>query len=232
MTKAKNIETELRVLGDPAWALKSRRFFKTGQGEYSADDEFIGISMPTLRAEVSQRYPLALSTTRLLLRSTAHEIRLFALLMYERDDNQERWVDAYLENLNYVNNWDLVDCSAYKILGPHLLDKDKSLLFELATSPSLWRRRVAMITTLHFIKHGHVQTTIDLLDHLLDDQEDLIHKACGWMLREIGQVNPVEFRQYLNSNYREMPRTMLRYAIEKLSKEERRDYREGRVAAS
>jgi len=233
MKNAKNVEAELRLIGDPTWALKSRRFFKTGKGEYSADDEFIGISMPTLRAEVNQRYPLSLPTTQVLLRSSAHEIRLFALLMmvhsYERDENQQKWVNAYLANLDYVNNWDLVDCSAYKILGPHLLDKDKSILFELAESPSLWRRRVAMITTLHFIKCYHVQTTIELLDQLINDKEDLIHKACGWMLREIGQKNPTVFRQYLNSHYQRMPRTQLRYAIEKLTVDERRAYREGRV---
>ncbi|MBX2825112.1 MAG: DNA alkylation repair protein, partial [Gammaproteobacteria bacterium] len=167
---AVRIDSELRALGNSEWAQKSRRFFKTGEGGYAATDEFVGIPMPLLRAEVKKRFPLPLKTISDLMPSSCHEVRLFALLTlvrcYERQDNKKEIVSTYLSNLEHVNNWDLVDCSAYKILGPYYLERDKSVLFELAVSQSLWERRVAIITTLHFIKNAHVQTTLELLDLL------------------------------------------------------------------
>lgn len=235
MTSAKSVKTHLLSLADPEHQKRVQRFFKTGKGDYSEGDQFLGIRMPVLRQAVVQFYPLSIKANLTLLKSPLHEVRLFALLMLVRmfvlgsADDQEKIVTVYLDNLKYVNNWDLVDASCYKILGPYLVDKKKTLLFTLARSESLWERRVAIVTTFHFIRHDDLDTTLALTDILINDPEDLLHKACGWMLRDVGDRDGLLLRNFLSSRYRTMPRTMLRYAIEKFPKDERTDYLQGVV---
>ncbi|MBX2883243.1 MAG: DNA alkylation repair protein [Granulosicoccus sp.] len=235
MVSAKSIKEHLQTLADPTHQKAALRFFKTGEGEYGAGDHFIGIRMPVLRQAVVQFYPLSNKVIGSLLKSPIHEVRLFALLMLVRmfelgsTEDQENIATFYLANLEHVNNWDLVDASCYKILGPYLYARDSSILFDLARSSSLWERRVAIVTTFHFIRQGDYQTTFALADILLNDAEDLIHKACGWMLRNVGDRDGKLLREYLTTRYKTMPRTMLRYSIEKFPGDERRQYLDGEI---
>lgn len=235
MTSAKSVKNHLLSLADPSHLKSAQRFFKTGKGDYGEGDQFIGIRMPVLRKAVTEFYPLTLKTTVTLLKSPLHEVRLFALLMLVKMfelgsvEDQEEIVGVYMDNLKHVNNWDLVDASCYKILGPYLVDKKKTPLFKLAQSESMWERRVAIVTTFHFIRHDDLKTTLELTDVLIDDPEDLLHKACGWMLRDVGDRDGLLLREFLSSRYQTMPRTMLRYAIEKFPKDERANYLQGLV---
>lgn len=212
-----------------------RRYFKTGSGEYGEGDRFIGVRVPVLR-KLSRKYrDLLLPECKQLLQSPVHEERLLALLIlvlqFQKADEagQKRIYRLYLNNLRFINNWDLVDSSAPHIVGAWLWDKGRSPLYELARSPKLWRRRVAIMATFHFIKQKDYKDTLRLAGLLLGDKHDLIHKAAGWMLREIGNRDPKTEAAFLKKHYQQMPRTMLRYAIEKLPPNERDLYMKGTI---
>ena len=228
--KTAQLRNRLRQLADPAIAAHSRRFFKCAPGEYAAGDRFLGIRAPKLRALTKEFRAMPVNESLRLLRSPYHEERLCALLLlvqsFTGGDTETREIIAqgYLENLRYINNWDLVDSSAPQILGAYLADKPKRPLYELAASKELWARRTAIMATFHFIRQQHFHTTLDLAKQLLQDNEDLIHKAVGWMLREIGKRDGKLERAFLDKHCRTMPRTMLRYAIEKFPATERKRY--------
>lgn len=227
---AKEIIDSLRKLGDPVRAEHSQRFFKTGPGEYGEGDLFLGIRVPLLRKEVRSYKGIDLNTLEKLLQSKWHEIRLFALLAlvdtFRKSDPplQEKVFNIYLNNTCRINNWDLVDLSAPHIAGAWLVNRDRSLLRRFAVSELLWERRISIIATQHFIRLNDFKDTLAVSDILLNDKEDLIQKAVGWMLREVGKRNREIEENFLHPRYRKMPRTMLRYAIEKFENEQRMKY--------
>jgi 3-methyladenine DNA glycosylase AlkD len=224
------IHGELGKLADPAIARSAQRFFKTGPGEYGAGDRFLGIRVPQLRKLVRAFQAATLPIVTKLLQSAWHEERLFALLLlarqYEAGDpaTRTRIAKLYLAKRRYVNNWDLVDSSAHLILGPHLQLADRRLLDKFARSRNLWERRIAMLATLCYIRQRDHGDALRIARLLLDDREDLIHKAVGWMLREVGNRDPAVERRFLDAHAAQMPRTMLRYAIEKFPARERAKY--------
>ena len=230
-----NARQALRRYASPEKAKVNQWFFKTGKGEYAEGDRFIGVTVPQIRSVVKQYQNLPLAQVLKLLSSKIHEERLLALLIlvaqFKCGDTktQEQIVDAYLSNLQYVNNWDLVDSSAHYILGVYLRDKSRKILYTLARSSRLWDRRVSIITTLHFIKGGDFSDALKLAGLLLKDPEDLMHKAVGWMLREVGKKDQQVLEEFLKTHYQQMPRTMLRYAIERFSKPKRTLYLKGRL---
>ncbi len=232
---AEEIVKELRGLGDPEAAEFLGRFFKTKPGEYGEGDRFLGIRVPVLRKLARKHQALGLSDCRALLVSPYHEARLLALLIlvraYDRGDEERRAAiyRLYLDHLAYVNNWDLVDCSAEHIVGRHLEAGDKAILYDLARSSSVWERRIAIMATFRYVKAGSFEETLRIADMLLQDPHDLIHKAVGWMLREVGKRDRVVAEAFLRPRYRRMPRTMLRYAIERYPEELRQRYLRGEV---
>lgn len=235
------ILNQLTELADPDIAQHSSRFFKTGENDYGAGDKFLGLRVPVLRQKVKQFKQANLADALVLLKNEYHEVRLFAVLLmvslYERAKKNDRAaqakrqaiVEAYLANTQYINNWDLVDSSAHKILGHYLFDKEREVLYQLAHSHHLWQKRIAMMTTYYFIKQGQFQDTFNLAEILLNDSHDLIHKIVGWMLREVGNIDKSAEEGFLITHYQAMPRTMLRYAIEKFPKNERQSYLVGDV---
>lgn len=223
------IHRQLRSLGSPRKARLLRGFFKTGPGEYGEGDVFLGATVPEIRRLAEEHGQIPLSGIRSLLHSPIHESRLLALIIlvdqYEGNgDGRKRIFDFYLRSTRHINNWDLVDCSAPQIVGVHLSGKQARLLDRLARSSDLWKRRIAIVATLHFIRQGRLRDTFRLARTLLDDPEDLIHKATGWMLREAGKRNQRSLERFLRAHARRMPRTMLRYAIERLSERKRRGF--------
>jgi 3-methyladenine DNA glycosylase AlkD len=213
------------------------RYFKTGKDEYAEGDRFIGVTVPNQRL-VAKKYfsQISLDELRELIRSEIHEHRLTAVIMlvykFERlksDEEKKKIYEFYLKHTDYINNWDLVDTSAPKIIGAYLFDKRKDLLYEFANSENLWKQRIAIISTLYFIKKKHLDDTIKISEILLNHKHDLIHKAVGWMLREVGDVNKEVEVNFLNKHYKNMPRTMLRYAIEKFDEELRQKYLKGEI---
>jgi 3-methyladenine DNA glycosylase AlkD len=232
---AGQISKVLRELGDPAIAEHSQRFFKTAKGEYGYGDKFLGIRVPVLRKHVKLWQDIRLEQVATLLKSGFHEERLLALLLLVRqfssgdDDHKTAIYNLYLNHTRYINNWDLVDSSAHLILGPYLERRDRQLLYELSDSANFWERRMAIMATFHFIKQEEFEDALKIAARLLRDDEDLIHKAVGWMLREVGKRNLVVEKAFLKAHYSQMPRTMLRYAIEKFPDKERKAYREGKV---
>lgn len=201
---------------------KKDYFFKTGVGSYSEHDEFLGVSVPKVREIAKKFVKASFDDLDKLLSSRYNEERLLALLILiekYKKENKERLVDFYLKNLNYVNNWNLVDLSCYKLLGNYYLDKSKDIFYDLALSNNLWKRRVAIVSTFEFIRNNNFKDTLMLSKLLINDKEDLIHKACGWMLREVGKRDLESLLLFLEEHSKEMPRTMLRYSIEKLDKE-------------
>jgi len=235
MKLSDQIIDELHLLKDEKIAEHSQRFFKTGKGQYGEGDIFLGIRVPILR-HVSKKYKsIPLDEVKVLIYSKYHEVRLISLyllvLMFKKsktDEQQKEIYDFYLMHAKQVNNWDLVDSSAHYIVGPYLMNKDRSVLFEFAISNNLWERRIAMMSTFHFIKNMDFGDALQIAEILLHDDHDLIHKAVGWMLREIGNRNKEVEEEFLINHYKSMPRTMLRYAIEKFPKEERKEYLAGR----
>lgn len=229
------ITDHLRSLANPEIAEHSQRFFKTTEGEYGFGDKFLGIRVPVIRQAVKKYKNTPLSVAEKLLKSEYHEVRLFALLLLvfrfskSSVDEQEEIYHLYLSNTQYVNNWDLVDSSAHHIIGTYLENRDKSMLYDLSKSDSLWERRIAIMSTFYFIKKNQFSDTLHISEQLLSDQEDLIHKAVGWMLREVGKRDLPKEVAFLKAHYQKMPRTMLRYAIEKFSKEERQKYLSGEL---
>ncbi len=233
-SRAKDVSKSLRELADPRIAEHSQRFFKTGPGEYGEGDLFLGIRVPVVRRQVAKFKDLPLEETVDLLRSSYHEERLCAVLLlvskFKQGNEVEKKAiyDLYLTETGFINNWDLVDSSAHFIVGAYLNDRDKGPLYELAESDSLWERRIAIISTLYQIRRNRFEETLKIAAVLRDDREDLIHKAVGWMLREVGKRDPALERFFLKQHYKKMPRTMLRYAIEKFPQKERRAFLEGR----
>ncbi len=230
---ATDVRAALRALHDPARALGSARFFKTGKGQYGEGDQFLGITVPAQRTVARAHRDLPLPEIEALLASAIHEERLTALLIlvdaYARGDDATKraCVDFYLRNLARVNNWDLVDSSAHLIVGDWLLTRDRRLLRKLARSTNLWERRVAMVATLAFIRAGESEDTFAIASLLLGDTHDLMHKAVGWMLREVGKhAGEDVLRAFLREHAAAMPRTALRYAIERFSEAERKAWRE------
>jgi len=230
-----NLHLVLKNQANPEQAKTLLRFFKTGKGEYGEGDKFLGIKVPVSRKIAKQFKDLSFEEIQELLNSKIHEERLIALFIlteqYRKGNGEHKKViyNFYLRNAKRVNNWDLVDLSAEKIIGAYLLDKDKKVLLRLAQSKNLWERRIAIMSTFHFIKNGFYDTTFAISDMLLKDEHDLIHKAVGWMLREIGNRNLAEEEKFLKKNYKTMPRTMLRYAIEKFPEKKRQVYLKERV---
>ena len=226
----KNIIIDLQNLNDPVKAEILSKFFKTGKGQYGEGDIFLGIKVPEQRKVAKKYTGLTLDDISHLLKSEIHEFRLTALfilvLKYKKEDThgKQEIVDFYLRNTENINNWDLVDSSAHYILGDFLLDKDRSILYELARSENLWERRIAMLSTFAFIKNEQFEDALNISEILLFDKHDLIHKAVGWMLREIGKSDLKTEDEFLQKHYNEMPRTMLRYAIEKFDEEKRNFY--------
>ncbi len=233
--KSKEISKILRDLADPSIAEHSQRFFKTGKGEYGEGDKFLGIRVPVLRQQAKKYVAMPLKEIQRLLKSVFHEERLCALLMlvlkFSKGNQKEQAsiYKLYLDNTKYINNWDLVDSSAHQIVGAYLENKDKKVLYKLSKSDDLWERRIAIMSTFHFIKKNKFTTTLDLAKQLINDEEDLIHKAVGWMLREIGNRELAVEKAFLKTRYKKMPRTMLRYAIEKFPESERKKYLQGVV---
>jgi len=231
----KIINNDLLQLANEQIAEHSQRFFKTGKGEYGEGDIFLGIRVPLLRRLVKKYGGISIAEVRKLLHSKFHEERLLAVLMLVQlfksaDESVQKQVyDLYLENTEFINNWDIVDISASNIVGAHFYEKDKAPLYDLVQSKNLWERRIAIIATFYFIRQNEFDDTLKLAEILLNDKEDLIHKAVGWMLREVGK-REIEFEEeFLQEHYKIMPRTMLRYAIEKFPETSRKMYLRGEV---
>ncbi len=231
-TVPSTVREKLRALADAKRAAGAARFFKTGGGEYGEGDKFLGVTVPQVRSLVREGDDLSEAGLLSLLHSEWHEERLLALLILVRrfqrakgdERERKRVVDLYLDNSQWVNNWDLVDSSAPYILGEWLLPRDRAILQQLASSESLWEQRIAVLATFAFIRAGEFADTLRLCKSLLGHNHDLMHKACGWMLREVGKRDPAPLRTFLDQHAARMPRTMLRYAIEKLSEQEQRRY--------
>ncbi len=224
------IQARLAGLANPRDAAHAQRFFKTGPGEYGHGDVFRGIRVPVLRNLARDYRDISGAACEQLLASPFHEDRLLALLIlvqqYQHGDETRR-TDTYrcfVRNMRLVNNWDLVDSSAPYISGPHLLARDRSILYRWSASRDLWTRRIAIMTTYYFIRQGDFTDTLKIAHVLVNDPHDLIHKATGWMLREIGNRDRDCEREFLDRHAATMPRTMLRYAIEKFPERERKMY--------
>jgi 3-methyladenine DNA glycosylase AlkD len=230
------VEARLIELGKPADAAFLQGFFRTGPGEYGEGDRFLGIRVPVLRTLIREYRGMAVEEMETLLRSPWHEARLLALLLlvdaWVRGgaETRERIHRLYLASTAYVNNWDLVDSSAAQLVGAQLEAGDRGKLEDLARSASLWERRIAIIATLHYIRRGDFGTTLRIAELLVDDRHDLIHKAVGWMLREVGNRDRAAEEAFLRRHHRTMPRTMLRYAIEKFPEDVRKAYLRGEMA--
>jgi len=226
-----NLQIELRKLAKPEKIPIYKNFFKTGKGEYGEGDEFIGVTVPDSRKVAKANVDISYEDLVYIIKSRIHEDRLCALitLVYKfqkakTEQEKKRAVDFYIHYHLYGNNWDLVDTVSDKILGPWLINMDKSLLYEYAHSSNLWERRIAIMTTFHFIRQGKFEDTIKISEILLNDKDDLIHKAVGWMLREMGKREQQDLINFLNKHYKNMPRTMLRYSIERLPEQLRKGY--------
>jgi len=230
-----DLAARLRQRADQSRVAGLQRFFKTGPGEYAEGDVFIGVTVPDLRQVCRECRDAAIPDILFLLGSAVHEERLLALLLlveaFRRGTDQAKReiYRLYLANTKFVNNWDLVDSSAPHIVGAWLFTRSRSPLRRLARSSSLWERRIGIIATQFFIRRGDFEETFRIADLLLADRHDLIHKAVGWMLREVGNRSPKAERAWLESRYPRMPRTMLRYAIEKFPEAERRQYLAGTI---
>jgi 3-methyladenine DNA glycosylase AlkD len=232
---ALEIEHTLKTMGDPEKAEFVARYFKTGPGQYGEGDRFVGLTVPVLRQLARKYKALPLHDVALLLTSPIHEARLLSLLILVEAckkaaiAEKEHIYHIYLDHTKYINNWDLVDASADHIIGGFLRERDKSILFTLAASPLLWERRIAIMATFHFIKQGQFSVTLSIAEQLLSDTHDLIHKAVGWMLREVGKRNQAVEEEFLKLHHGTMPRTMLRYAIERFPEDLRRKYMTGKI---
>jgi 3-methyladenine DNA glycosylase AlkD len=233
-TNAQMILANLSSLADAAKARVAQGFFKTGAGEYGEGDQFLGIRLPVLRSLARDFRDVGLDVALPLLKSSWHEARSLGLMLmikiFQRGDEatQKKIYDLYLKHTDFVNNWDLVDLSAEHIVGRWLADKSRAPLMKLAKSKSVWERRIAILATFHYIKKGDYAETLRIAKLLLKDEEDLIQKAVGWMLREVGKrVSQEAEESFLQRYYREMPRTMLRYAIERFAEPKRKAYLRG-----
>lgn len=230
-----DVSQALNAAGDPERAKFVMGYFKTGKGGYGENDVFIGLTVPVTRAIAKEYKDLPLKDIQKLLSSEIHEFRLCALVILclqmkkSSPEKQEELYEFYLKNTKYINNWDLVDLSARDMVGAYLEDKDRSILRKLAHSKDLWEKRISIIATYHFIKLKDYKDTFEITEILLHDSHDLIHKAVGWMLREAGKMDQKQEELFLKKHYKTMPRTMLRYAIERFAPDLRTAYMKGTV---
>jgi 3-methyladenine DNA glycosylase AlkD len=227
---------DLKAVSTPERVIGAARFFKTGPGEYGEGDVFLGVTVPDLRRIAKQYYALDLNDLQRLLTAKEHEVRTAALLIlvaqYERGDAalQNAIFNLYLSNTQHINNWDLVDCSCREIVGAHLRTGSRKLLTRLAKSKSIWERRIAMVSTMALVRDGDLDDALLVAELLLDDPHDLIHKAIGWVLRVLGDVDRAALLRFLEKHYDRIPRTALRYAIEHFSPVERRNLLAGKFS--
>lgn len=227
-----HLKNDLQALGSPQKAAFLSRYFKTENGQYGAGDQFLGITMPEIRATATKYSTLSINEWEELLHSPFHEFRMAALIglvkrfqKSQKDtETQQTIFELYLNNLEYINNWDLVDVSCRDIVGAYLFYKDRSILYELAHRNHLWAQRVAIISTSYFIARNQFSDTLQLSELLLSHKHDLIHKAVGWMLREIGKRDELVLEEFLDTHVKQMPRTALRYAIERFPESKRKYY--------
>ncbi len=228
MLNLSDLKKDLHKLANTKRKKILQNFFKTGPGQYGEGDVFLGVTVPQSRSIAKKYADLSLDDTKRLLNSKIHEERLVAILLlvhkYQNSEDKKPIVDYYLKNSKKINNWDLVDLSAPKILGNFLLDKNKSILYKLSKSKNLWERRISIISTHTFILNHRFSDTLKISEILLNDEHDLIHKAVGWMLREVGKKDEKILERFLKKHYKKMPRTMLRYAIEKFPEKKRKSY--------
>jgi 3-methyladenine DNA glycosylase AlkD len=230
---AKEISKRLQKIGDKEDARFLQGFFKTGVGQYGEGDIFLGIRVPAIRKLAKEYKNLPFKEILSLLKSPYHEVRLFALISFvntfaQGDEIiQKKIYDLYVANTHYINNWDLVDLSAPNIVGASLMERSRKPLYQLAKSKTLWERRIAMLATFYFIKNNQFDDSLKIAAILLQDKEDLIHKAVGWMLREVGKRDIDCAESFLQKHCRTMPRTMLRYAIERFTPAKRSKYMNG-----
>jgi 3-methyladenine DNA glycosylase AlkD len=229
---AQSIQEHLRSLSSPEAAAAAARFFKTGPGQYAEGDIFLGLRAAVMHDLAKQHHALPFNQIPTLLKSATHEDRLLALLILVRrvkaDETVKKQVyTLYLAHTRYVNNWDLVDASAPAIVGGYLADKARDPLYRLATSSNLWERRISVVATHYFIRRDDFADTLLIAERLIGDREDLIHKAVGWMLREVGKRHQPTLESFLRRHGKVMPRTALRYAIERFPADVRRGYRSG-----
>lgn len=227
---------ELEKNSDKERAMHSQKFFKTGKGEYGEGDVFIGLTMPMQRNIARKYLNLSLPKIQELLKSKIHEHRMTGLIIltekYKRaktDEDKENIFGFYLKNTKHINNWDLVDVTCQHIVGDFLLNKDKKILYDLVHSENLWERRIAIVSAGRFISKNDFEDVLAIAELLLDDKEDLMHKAVGWMLREVGKRDEEILRNFLKGNYKRIPRTTLRYAIEKFNEAERKKWLVGNI---
>lgn len=230
------IQNEIRKLADPVIAQHSMRFFKTGKGEYGYGDKFIGIRVPVLRKLAKKYVDLNIVDVKKLVKSKIHEERLTGLIILvnkyksAKDISERNKIyKIYINHFKYINNWDLVDVTCPHIVGPHLMNKNRKVLYVWAKSDHLWTRRIAIITNWWFIRNDDLNDVFKISKILLNDEHDLIHKAVGWMLREAGKKDRKAMEVFLKKHYETMPRTMLRYAIEKLPESRRQSYLRGTI---
>jgi 3-methyladenine DNA glycosylase AlkD len=230
-----NIQKELKRSGNKEYAARLRKYFKAGKGEYGEGDRFLGIQVPVLRKIAKKYRSLSIDEVSELIRSQFHEERLFSLFVlgdiFKRANDKDKKIiyTVYLSNTKFINNWDLVDASAGNIVGAYLLTRDKESIYVLARSKNVWERRISIMSTSYFIQYNRFVDTLNVAEMLLGDEEDLIHKAVGWMLREIGKRDFALEERFLGKYYKCMPRTMLRYAIEKFPEEKRKSYLRGEL---
>jgi 3-methyladenine DNA glycosylase AlkD len=233
MNKLLELQRGLKNLADPERAKLLQGYFKTGKGEYGEGDIFLGLTVPAVRATAKKYVDLSFEDIKSLLVSKFHEERLIALLILVQKFNkgdekkQKEVYEFYLNNTEGINNWDLVDLSSHEIIGKYLLRgpvKGNLILFKLAKSKNIWERRIACISTFEFIRNNRLDDSMKLAEMLVNDRHDLMHKAVGWMLREVGKKDLEAELKFLDKHYRKMPRTMLRYAIEKLPEKQRLAY--------
>lgn len=231
------IQDELRKFASEKVAEKSRYFFKTGKGQYGHGDIFIGVKAADLRNLAKNNTTLSVTETKKLIRSKVHEERALGLLIlvyrYKKTKDElehEKIYKLYISQFKHINNWDLVDCSCAYIVGPYLLNKDRKILYTWAKSDHLWTKRIAMVTNWWFIRNGDLKDVFKLAKVLLHDEHDLIHKAVGWMLREAGKKDQPALETFLKKHYQKMPRTMLRYSIEKFPETKRQKYLKGKIS--
>jgi 3-methyladenine DNA glycosylase AlkD len=234
-TTASDVQRYLHSLGSPDGAAAAARFFKTGPGEYGEGDVFLGLRAAQMHSVAKEYRDLSFQDLRVLLRSVIHDDRLLALLILVRrvvnaDENvKKRVYELYLSHTAHVNNWDLVDASAREIVGGYLANKDRKPLDRLAASHSLWERRISIVATHYFIRQNDFADTLRISERLLSDTEDLIHKAVGWMLREVGKKHQPTLESFLRHHGNKMPRTALRYAIERFPEKLRQAYLKGTI---
>ena len=231
---ATHAKKELLAFASPHRANVNRSFFKTGQGQYGEGDVFIGVSVPDTRSVATRFQNLNFVEIKKLMTSPLHEERLLAIIIlslnfkkWQKMTEKEKIYKFCIKHRKHINNWDLVDTAAPTIVGAYLLDKSPQLLYQYGQSKNMWERRIAIVSTLTFIRNNHFTPTLELAVMLLNDSHDLIHKAVGWMLRELGKKDQAKLKDFLHTHYKQMPRTMLRYAIEKFPESQRKGFLQG-----